>query len=208
MRVLVDDNPCDVAATSVGEAIAVGAAIAENRGRLIVEVVVDGEAWSGERLGSDDGAGADEVRLTTADPIELVAQTFEDASTALMQADRLQQSAADLVRGDDLPAAMAQLGEAVEIWRSVQQAVVMGTELAGIDLEHGRISQAAAACAGSSFSEIIETLNSQLRGVRDALTARDTAALSDSLLYELPAVVQQWRALLDDLTHQVQARTK
>lgn len=202
MRVLLDEIECNTNAASVAQAVAVGATLAEQQGRLIVEIVVDGESWTEERLNRDSTTQvADEVRLTSADPKELVCQTFEEAAEALLDADRLQQSAAELMQADQIAQGMNQLNEAFSIWLSVQQAVVMGTQVAGIDFEQSLANSPAA--AGQSINAIIEHLNQQLRAVRDALENRDTIALADLLLYDLPDVVLQWRALLQDLQRDV-----
>ena len=54
MRVLLDDIPCDVTATTVSQAIEAAAVVANNKGRLIVEVSVDGSQWT-ERANALDG---------------------------------------------------------------------------------------------------------------------------------------------------------
>ena len=50
MRILLDENPCDIQANSIGEAIAAAADAAERAGRLVVEVRVDGAMFSEDDL--------------------------------------------------------------------------------------------------------------------------------------------------------------
>ncbi len=198
---------------------------------MIVEVLVDGQQWDGEKLESatHGAATAGEIRMTSADPIALVCQTFSDAFRALSDADRLQQKSAELLQSDEIPAAMERLQEAISIWLSVQQALVMGLELAEIDLEtewkksevrsqrsevmgqkseggdslrmsgQGDLTSYLCPLTSASFKSMIDELNGHLRRMHDSLEAKDTSALADTLLYELPPVVRSWQDLLDDL---------
>ena len=203
MRVLLDENTCDVSADTVSQAIAAAAALAEARGRMIVEVLVDGRAWTGEALDRlDDSVSADELRLTSADTKQLICDTFADAAVALTDAERLQQSAAELLQADRAQAAMEKLHEALSIWSSVQQAVTMGVELAEIDLDQAGVASADASSSAKPSGNAIDALNQQLQIVHQALESKDTVALADALMYQLPDVVRQWQGWLGQLqTH-------
>jgi hypothetical protein len=193
MRITLDEHLCNVHADSVEQAIAAAAELAEKNGRMIIEVMVDGKTLT--ELGEQElPVTANEVQLTSADPVELVCQTFVDAGEALRDADRLQQSAAELIQADRIPAAMDKLGEAFAIWSSVQQAVSMGTEVIGIDLQ--------AQSQGpqhTSLNDAVEQLNVQLRLIEQALKSNDPVGLSDTLLYDLPQTVVVWRGLMEHL---------
>ena len=194
MRLLVDDRPCETSATSVGEAIAGAAEVAGARGRVVVEVVVDGRTWGDEELGSEArcGASADEVSLVTADLRELAGQTLEDAAAALADADRLQRESARLIQSDRLPEAMPQLGEALSVWQSVQEALVKSTQAVGLDLDAVRLGE-------GTVADDLERLAGDLRTLRRALETRDPVGLADTLLYDLPEVVLQWQENLRSL---------
>lgn len=201
MRVFLDDNACpDLAGASLGETIAAAAALVEAERRLIVEIEVDGEVLTGDALERLDASAAapGEVRLTSADPTELVCQALGDASTALEDADQLQRSAAELLQSDDGVAAMERLNDAISIWQSVRQAVVMGARLAGVNLH--RMCTQAKGGAGA-----IDDLALCLKGLQAALESKDTVAISDALLYDLPHIVERWRGLLSELEAQVRS---
>ena len=51
--------------------------------------------------------------------------------------------------------------------------------------------------------QIIEELNERLRAVQVALEAKDPIGLADTLLYEFPDVVEQWRRLLQHMQDRV-----
>ena len=199
MRVLLDQSVCDVSADTVGQAIDAISHLARQRGRLIVEVLVDGTSWSAQQI--DDHAGrasaAREVKLTTADPSELIGQTFQDASLALRDADELQQAAAGQLQAGQTREAMGQLTQAFGIWSSVQQAVEMGTQLAEIPMNSFTVPGEGG--QRIALDRVIIQLHERLNQVRSSLQSGDTAALADILLYELPTVVHQWRGVLDEL---------
>ncbi len=194
MRVLLDNDECDMAVGSVGEAVAAGAALASDRGRTVTDVLVDGTRWSDDQLASPDieQATATEVQIITADPGELVSETFAEAAWALSDAGKLQEEAAQLIQAGQPRDAMDKLRDAVSIWLSVQAAVTKGSQLARLDLDSVTMD-------GISARLCIERLAEQLRMIRSALQANDPVGLSDTLLYEMPEVVDEWRGLLEQL---------
>ncbi len=185
MQILLDDTPCDLSALTVGEALDAASAIAVDRGRLIVTVDVDGTAWTADDLASTKRAApARVVRLTTAEPRKVICRAFAEAADALTDADRLQRQAAELLQSGKQAVSMDILSEAVSIWMSVRETVVKGASL-------GRISLDDAETGGA-----VSRLNERLKSVRDALQARDPVGLADELLYQFPAVVEEWRGIL------------
>jgi len=196
MRVLLDEQLCDVIADSVDQAIASVAALAQEQGRIIVEVMVDGRQWgqaTPESSESPNGLAspAGEVRLTSADPAELMNEVYADAVSALSEADQLQRQAAELLQTGSTIDAMQKLSDAVSIWMSVQRAVSMGAQLQS-SLNRSDIE----VMSEPTLAAAVDQLNGKLGEIRSALQRGDTVALADTLLYDLPNVVEQWRQLL------------
>lgn len=196
MRILLDDTPCDLKAKTVGEAIDAAAEVARRLGRLIIEVTVDDTLWAEVELSSPKHleASAEVVRLTSAEPRKLVNEAFADAADALADADELQKEAARLVQSDQYTVSMDKLNEALSIWLSVQEAIVKGSRIVGIDLDDVIVGE-------RSINASISRLNEWLLVIRDALTDSDQIALADTLLYELPEVVGEWQSILIYLQH-------
>jgi hypothetical protein len=92
---------------------------------------------------------------------------------------------------------MERLGDALGIWLTVHEAVVKSAEALELDLDAIRV-------AGGPLRDCIDRLKGQLRALHDALQAHDQAAISDTLLYELPEVVADWREALDAVQTHVQ----
>ncbi len=198
MRVLFDEQPDLVKAKSVSEAVRAGIALAEENGRMIVEVLVDGEPWSDEAMveASGEAGRGEEVHIVTAEPTELVSQVFADAFDALPLAGERQREAGELLESGGQAEAMVKLGEALSIWQSVQQAVLMGAEVANIDLEQPTPG-------GLNPAVLIQQLSGKLELLRDALENEDPLGLSDTLMYDMPEIVEQWRMFLTELRQSV-----
>jgi hypothetical protein len=193
MKVLLDDMPCEVKATTVGEALDAAAALAEQRDRLIVDVTVDGTPWTESDLASPERTTttAEIIRFTSAAPRELVRQTFADAADALTDADDLQRETAQLLQADHRSVSLEKLTEAIAIWLQVQEAIVKGSQLVGLDLD--------AVALPRPIGESISALNQRLEAVHGALAGNDVISLADTLLYEFPEVVEEWRGILNEL---------
>lgn len=199
MRVLIDDRPCDVTGDSVRDALTEAASRAESSGRVIVEVVVDGERWGESELGSPERCAgrADLVHLISADRSELVCRTLGEAADVLAEIDELQRTAAESVQVGDTAEGMSRLAEALELWLLVQRSISMSLQTMELDLDTVRHD-------GEPIGASVNALEGQLRGVRDALTRRDSVALADTLLYELPDVIEHWRGILGSVQRHVQ----
>jgi hypothetical protein len=185
MRLFFDRESRQTSARTVGAALDEAAALARTRGRLVVDVLVDGAAWTDAEIASHDhrSRGADEVRVETVERAELVRGAIDEAEAALADADALQQAAAEMLqRGDD--AAWRRLGEALDQWATVHAAARAAEEaLAG-------------APGDGASAAAVPRLAAQLQAIRASLLARDTVGLADALLYEMPETVATWRGVL------------
>lgn len=197
MRVTMDDHPCGVDGDSIGSVLSRAAEKAEAAGRIIVEVHVDGVTWGEDELGSEErcGGSAELIELISADRTDLVCTALADAGAALGEIDEMQRSAAESLQVGETATGMQTLGEALELWLLVRRGIGMSLDTVGVSLSD-------VAHEGEPVEKSVTALEEQLRGVRDALANRDGIALADTLLYELPDVIQHWRRVLDTLqTH-------
>ncbi|MCH8822089.1 MAG: hypothetical protein IH984_01150 [Planctomycetes bacterium] len=194
MQILLDSDPCEMKAQTVGEAIAAAAALAQTQGRLIIDVIVDGLRWSEQQLDSaeQNDTTAETVEFITAEPKELVLQTFEDAADALSDADALQKEAAELLQSDQSIICMDKLAEALSIWLTVQQAIVKGSQVVELQLDSISVKKV-------PITESIARLNENLQLLRSALQQDDQVAVADALLYEFPDIINEWRTILEHL---------
>ena len=194
MQILLDSNPCEMKAQTIGEAITAAGILAQSRGRLIIDVIVDGSRWSEQQLDSAEhnNATAETVEFISAEPKELVLQTFEDAAEALTDADELQKEAAHLLQSDQSIICMDKLAEALSIWLTVQQAIVKGSQVVELQLDNISVNKI-------PITESIARLNENLQLLRSAFEQNDQIAVADALLYEFPDIIKEWRTILEHL---------
>lgn len=203
MRILLDSQPCPVDAASLGEAIMVANEIAEEQGRLVVEVLVDGMLVSDQELQEQTllESTPESVELKTTTAMALLSETFASAAEAILEAEKIQGDAARLLQGGDTIEGMKLLSIALGTWMEVNEAVVKGLLLAGedpetLEIDHIRLADASAA------------LQARLTELREAISTEDSSAICDCLLYEFPEVSETWATLLGGLAHRYHIDSK
>lgn len=199
MAIFIDEQRTELAGSTLAEVLDSAQNELQPRGRVVVEVALDGRSLSGPDLETEqDAAVADrDVRLTTADPRQLVAQTLRQVDDRLEEARELQNEAAELLQQDKPSSAMDRVGEAINIWLQAQQAVLNSAMLLGIDLDQLTID-------GEPLKSFTDELLEQLQNVKELLGSQDTVALADALAYEWPELVDRWHRLLATLVAHVE----
>lgn len=200
MRVRLDDHELSVSGSSLDDALAAAAAQAEEAGRIIVEVVVDGRTLAESDLASTEQRAAtpEAVELTSADFGETVSRTLADAGEALLEADHLQRAAAASFQADRSIEGYEAFQQALGIWTDVQRAVVTVTSAIGISLDD-------VPCGDSNGAAGIQRLNELLLTLREAVESQDPVGLADTLMYDMPDITTDWRELIIGLSERVGA---
>lgn len=203
MRIFLDNQPCPVDATSLGEAILVVNDLAEENGRLVVEVHVDGSLLSEQELQEETRLEStpERVELKTTTALALLSETFASAAEAILEAEAVQTNAAKLLQGGTLLEGMKHLSIALGTWMEVHEAVVKGLLLAGEDPDSLQIDNVRLIDASSS-------LQARLSDLRAAITDQDSSAICDCLLYEFPEVSEAWGTLLRGLAQRYHVDSK
>lgn len=200
MATYLDDQAVELPGDDLGTVLAAARQRLEGDGRVVIEVAMDGQTLSAEELEHQDQlpVPADsEVRLYTADPAALSVQTLEQVRAGLSHAADLQDQAADLLQQDQTRAAMEKVGQVVEIWLQVQQAVLHAAMLTGVNLDELKVD-------GVPLSESTQDLIDKLHALKDAINQQDTVGLADALGYEWPEVVDRWDRLVGELIARIQ----
>ena len=200
MRILLDESETTLAANTVGDALRQAAALAGERGRMIVEIEVDGIRWSEDDLSTPETAqrGAGELKLLTAHPAELLCETFDQSANAVAEIEEIQREAAKHFQGGRTKDGLNQLLESLALWGAVQTGLARGLNI-------GVLSQPVLEARGIDVDGPVKVLESKLRELREAIIAQDFTALSDCLMYEFPAVAQRVAALLRSLAREADA---
>ena len=170
-------------------------------GRVIVEVELDGKLLIGDELekAGDTLIAAAELRLASAEPVELATSTLEQVRGGLAEAKRSAVEAAELLQSDKRGEAMKRIARAVELWQQAQHAVDATVGFVGIKLD-------ARAFEGKPVADFGASLAQQLASLKDLLTANDSLALADSLAYEWPETIDRWDRFIAEVIVWVRER--
>jgi hypothetical protein len=201
MTVFVDDQPAALTGQTLEALLAAARDHLAASGRVVVDVVMDGEALTETQLSQPEQVTTDgaEVRLYTADPAELAVDTLEQVKARLGEAAQMHERAAELLQQDQPSEGLQKVAEAIEVWLQTQQAVQHSGELLGLDLGQMSID-------GRAMSDVTSDLAQQLRSLKDMLESGDTVALADALAYEWPETVQQWDRLVQTMIDAIEQR--
>ena len=196
MRVFLDGQTISIPngeGGSVATAIAVARAVAGAQGRVIIDVRVDGERLDDEALESpsDKPAGDIEFKCISADPRQLVAESFADVSRALEGARPVQREAAESLQTGQLDAAFEQLAGALEVWDAVHRVTEQGPALLGVPLSSLDTE------GSKGVERDLAALSATLQQVKDAVGGQDWSTLADLLTHELDSAADQWSRRLN-----------
>lgn len=193
MKIFVDEQEAAAPAATLGAALETARQVADQRGRVIVEVWADGE-----RIGDDDLADpptfapyADEIRMVTASPEALVVSTLLDAADALEQIQTIQTAAARALQTGAVSGAMASFGEALGVWEAVRRSVGEGCALLGrspADL----LGEGGAA----TLTDASRALAADLTALRDFAKSEDWTSAADILEFDLAERAGAWQDIL------------
>lgn len=165
------------------------AAVSESlapKGRVVVEVKVDGQTITGPALDDDQlpQPGSD-IRVYSAKPSDLVVGILEEVRTGLADASRMQTQAAEHLQQDDPTKAMELVKASINAWLQAQQAVGQSAQLMQLDLQAIQVE-------GQSVIERMNELIASLNELKDIVVANDFVALADALQYEWPEITERW----------------
>ncbi|MEM9167410.1 MAG: hypothetical protein AAGB48_10370 [Planctomycetota bacterium] len=195
MPVLLDGQPLDVASPGLAGVLDAGRARAEASGRVIVEVVIDGEPAGADLLDNptDEAVDGADIRLASADPVTLVASALSDAADALEAAGPGHAEIAANFQAGEQQAALAALGETLHLWQVAQDVFAQGWTLLGRD----PLRLPMPADSGYDDAEaMIHGLVTQLHEIRRALGDSDFTAVADVVGYELEPMAARWARVL------------
>lgn len=192
----------DVAVTLEGESLAAKLASARESlsasGRMVVEVRIDGESLAPEDLeAKQHEPPAGELRIYSADPRALVAETVRQARAQLEEAAVWQQEAAEALQQDNQSEAMGKISQAFAAWQQTEQVVQQTAALLGLDLDQTEL-------AGQKVPDLVQGLLERLTELRELITAGDTVSLADALAYEWPELTSTWINALDDFARMLE----
>jgi hypothetical protein len=190
MNIWIDDTQLE-AATDLDTALEQARLHAESQGRLIVDILVDGQPATDALFDEDasDLPPISELRFTTANTAALVNDTIDTAieSIDLLKAD--QQAGAQQIREGDMDNAMQSLRAIMEGWQAMRDIVDQIAQITNLDIN-------TLAVGGQHAIEIVNKLSKSLEDVRETLKNEDWSLLGDTIEYDLNELADQWSTLL------------
>lgn len=194
MKVYLDGRPLAVSApVTMGAALRAATAEAGRRGRVVVEVEVDGSPAAESLLEDppEEAVGA-EVKMVSVEPRSLVRVTLMDAAEALEAARERQGRCAELIQIGKLDEALAPLSEAIQTWQTVRDAVEKSAQMLGMELR-----DLGTQAEERGLEELTALLADRLNEVRRSLSGEDWSALADVLAYDMGEQADRWKAALN-----------
>lgn len=167
--------------------------------RLIVSVTLDGQLCGEDELEKalvQPLRPDTQIDLESADRCAVAVSALRSVARELADAGpRLAQLAEDLQAGQ-IAEAVRQVGQFVQVWQRCRDVMVHSGGICGRDPTEMMFDD-------RPVREHLLDLAMKLRGIRDALDARDMVLLSDILRYEMPPLCRHWHDLLLAVADQI-----
>ncbi len=193
MHIWIDDTQLSDA-TDINEALDNARLHAESAGRLIIDILVDGQPAPDELYGEtpETLGPIQELRFTTADTQSMVNESISTAidSIDLLKADQVQ--GAQQIRSGELGDAMDTLRAILEGWQAMRDMVDQITQITDLDIQSVQVGS-------EPGSVIVQSLSTALSEVRETLQSEDWSSLGDVIEYDLEELATKWSALLSAL---------
>ncbi len=199
MPIFLDDEPVQLAGASLAELIASATQRLADDGRVVVEVMMDGNVLTADEMSQrkDSPLEEAEVRLTSADPGALAVSTLYQVREQLPQATSLHEQAAEYLQQDNPQEALKTLADVIGVWMQTQEAVLGSAGVVGLGLDQVKVGE-------EPMSDFTDELIKQLHELKDLIVSGDMVALADTLAYEWPPIVDRWDALIGELIQKIE----
>jgi len=196
MRVFLDNEPIRVDRPTLRSAFGAAIESASGRGRVIIEVVQDGQPVSGELLADppDEPVDADELHFTSVEPWSMVHEIMHEAAEALEVAAEHQRQASEKILDGETDDAREHINIAVSIWQQVIMALQRSGQLLQLNIEDLRFGD-----PPSSIAQRVKGLADLLVELNEGAARADWSAISDLLAYDLQEQVGIWHEMLVQL---------
>lgn len=192
MPTFLDDKVLSLERPTVAGAIEAAVTEAGRRGRIVVEATAGGEPLpEGMLEHPPEDPVPDDLRFVSVEPKALIRVTLMDARDALDQARQAQTRSAELIQSGKLEQSLEPLGEALETWRIVRDAVDKSMSLLG--------PAGAEMPSAAGLPALIGRLTERLEEVKRSLAGQDWSALADALAYDMDEQAGEWKDMLAGL---------
>lgn len=202
MKAFLDERSLSVTPPTLAAAFEIARAAAQAEGRVIVDVLINGQRASEDVIDhpSDKPAGDIEFKCITADPCALVSQSLREVASTLDSARSAQEEAAGALQQGRMDEAFALIADIMDVWDSLRRVVDQGPALIGETIHDYPLINAAGQPIDSHAQ--IEQLSTTLQDIKGAVGLQDWSTLADLLSNELDSAADQWVTLLNQMARQ------
>jgi len=199
VEILVDDQPYEPSGPSdqtVAELAKEICATTDKCGeRMVVGLRCDGEPIADDDLEAVLRSPSDRfgrLELQTQPVAALVRATLDQAIETFEGSAAARHHAAEKLAEGRHDQAMQELQKFCDVWKQVQQTLVVCAQALGTDLERVRVNDL-------GVVEILDLIKTQLGELKDAMEKGDLVVVGDILRYEFDEPFANWIALLRHL---------
>jgi len=160
--------------------------------RMVVGIRCDNREVSGQELSARLNAPASSVEkleVLTSTRFELVATAMEQASSALQDTEIGSRRVGDLLSAGKTTEGIQSLGECLNVWQQIHDAVTKSISMLELDIESMTIRD-------EPLLTVLERPRNALLQIKEALTNQDYVLLADVLQYEFCDVTEQWYSVI------------
>lgn len=190
MKATLDGRELTLAQPTLSAAIEAAATAAQEQGRIVIEVAIDGCPLDRSVLDAPNmsSMAGEHVAMTSADPLSLVRVTLFDAADAMESSREEHEACAAMIHKGELGQAMAALAQLLATWQAVREAIVHGGLAVGQPLE--------TFLAPGCLVERTEALSRCLDSLKRAVGDDDLSTVADILEDDLHAEAGLWAETL------------
>lgn len=197
-EILVNDRPYTPSASTTRTVAELAGEVCRSEKdcpRMVVSLRCDGQDVENEHIEKILACPVEQfqkIEMLTQPIKAVVRTTLDQAVTLFQEADECRRRAADLLDQGQQEPALQSLQRFFELWRQVQETMLLCARSLEIDLATVRVNN-------HGFLEIFEPIRNCLTTLRDGMLNRDFVAVCDSLRYELEEPFGDWAAVLNHL---------
>lgn len=199
MKATLDGQNLTLERPSLAAAIEAGAMRAQEQGRIVVEVCVDGRPVESDAIDqpSDEPMGDQHVEMTSTDPASLVRVTLFDAADAMDGSQDEHAACAEMIHRGEVTQAMGALAQLLATWQAVREAIIQGGAAMGQNL--------GAYTGEGELNERTDALAKQLDALKRAVADDDLPAVADLLEEDLRTEAGLWADTLRHIAERMKA---
>lgn len=166
-----------------------------SKDQLVISLSCDGNQLDSETMQTALARPIPEcekLEVFTGTRAHLVIEAMTHCFDSLEETERLTESIADRLDGEDHGDALRELGACIRIWQQIHDALANSIEMLSIDPENFAIGE-------TPLLEALVKPKEVLLQVKEALVQKDNVLLADVLRYELCDATKTWLTIIDTI---------